>query len=110
MTETEKEDLRALLDDKRFLAFLYRQIRAAGVFAIPAREGRPLEFIEGRRSLVLDMLAEIEAVQPVPSPDGLPVATSIQIFLSVAQSSAKEKALGRRSDIYGDLSGDGSGE
>lgn len=111
MTPADKADLAKLAADKRFQRFLYSMIQRAGLLTVAPAEGRSLEFIEGRRSLALDLLADIEATQATPSPDGLPIFTSIQIFLNVAQSAAKEKDLGRRSDIYGDLSsGDGDGE
>lgn len=110
MTDAEKGDLKRLLRDKAFLAFLYRRIRDAGLFSLAPIEGRSLDFIEGRRSLALDMLAEIEQAQPEKSPDGLPILSSIQIFLSVAQSTAKEKTLGRRSDPYGELGDTGDGD
>ena len=104
MTEAERADIKRLLRDKAFQAFLYRMIRSAGLFSIASIDGRSLDFVEGRRSLALDLLNEIEAAQDTKSPDGLPLLTSIQIFLSVAQSDAKEKSLGRRSDLYRDIS------
>ena len=107
MTDAELADFKKLAGDKAFHAFLYRMVRASGLFSVAALEGRSLDFVEGRRSLALDMLHELETAQLVHSPDGLPVMASIQIFLSVAQSTAKEKNLGRRSDPYGELSGDG---
>ena len=107
MTEAEKSDLKRLMGDKGFQVFLYRMVRSAGLFSVAAQDSRPLEFVEGRRSLALDVLRELEGLQDAPSPDGLPVMTSIQIFLSVAQSATKEKDLGRRSDPYRDLSADG---
>ena len=110
MTEAESADLKRLLGNKTFLAFLYRRIRDAGLFSVAPLEGRSLDFIEGRRSLALDMLAEIEQTQLEKSPDGLPILSSIQIFLSVAQSTVKEKPLGRRSDPYGELSDGDSAE
>jgi hypothetical protein len=109
VTPDEQADFKRLIADKAFLAFLYRMIRDAGIFAISPTGARDIAFNEGRRSLALDILREAEQAQAAPSPDGLPLLTSIQIFLSVAQSAPKEKPLGRRSDPYGDLSdGDGS--
>jgi hypothetical protein len=111
MTEAEKSELKALMGNKGFQAFLYRMIRSAGLFSVAAHDSRPLEFVEGRRSLALDILNELELLQDVRSPDGLPVLTSIQILLSVAQSATKEKDLGRRNDLYRDInSGDGDPE
>lgn len=106
MTEAEKADLKRLGEDKTFQRFLYDTVIAAGIYAVAPMEGRSLEFLEGRRSLALDMLQKLEEANGNPSPDGVPVFTSIQMFLNVAQSDAKEKPLGRRSDPYRDL-GDG---
>lgn len=111
MTDAERADLRRLMGDKAFLAFLYRTIRSAGLFSVAstAPDARSLDYVEGRRSLAIEMLHEIEELQPEKSPDGLPVLTSIQIFLSAAQSTAKENPLGRRNDPYRDLSPDDGG-
>ena len=103
MTDNDRAELQRLMPDKAFLAFLYRMIVKAGLFSTAPINADP-RFYEGRRSLCLDLLAEIEAAQEAPSPDGLPVLSSIQIFLSIAQSAPKEKNLGRRSDPYRDLS------
>lgn len=113
MTEAETADFRKLASDKAFLAFLYRMIRDAGLFTVAASgpDARSLEFVEGRRSLALDILRQIESVQSSKSPDGLPVMTSIQIFVAAAQLATKEKSVGGRNDIYGDISdGDGDGD
>ena len=111
MTDPEKAELKRLAKDKAFLLFLYQIMRDAGLMSVAAHEGRSLEFVEGRRSLALDILQKIEAAHDNPAPDGIPLFTSIQIFLNVAQSNAKEKPLGRRSDPYRDLSdGDGDSE
>lgn len=112
MTLIEQADFKRLVADKAFLAFLYRMIGQAGLFSVsaPGSEARTVHYSEGRRSLCLDMLREVEAAQPIPSPDGMPLISSIQIFLNAAQTDAKEKSLGRRGSIYGDLDGDGSGE
>lgn len=107
MTPDEVLDLRRLSADPAFLAFLYRMIRSAGVLAPSPSEGR--DFAEGRRALALELLGEIEAVQVKQHPDGLPIFCSIQILTAAAQTAAKEKPLGRRSDPYRDLStGDGN--
>lgn len=109
MTDAEKADLKKLAANPAFQHFMYGAILKAGLFSVAPVEGRSLDFIEGRRSLALDMLSELERVQETQSPDGLPLFTSIQIFLNVAQSAPKEKTLGRRSDPYRDL-GDGDGD
>lgn len=110
MTDQDKADLMRLMGDKAFLAFLYRTIQRGGVFSTTTTgtDGRDLSFSEGRRSMAIDMLNEIEAAQAVKSPDGLPVFGSIQILVGFAQSVAKENTLGRRSGIYNELD-DGNG-
>ena len=110
MNDDERAELKRLMGDKAFLAFLYRMIRSAGVLSVAPVGGRSLEFIEGRRSLALDILREVDSVQDRQSPDGLPILGSIQILVSVAQSATKEKDLGRKRSIYRDLDGDASDE
>jgi hypothetical protein len=109
MTEAERGELRRLLADKAFLAFLYRMVRSAGVFSAAAPDARSLEYIEGRRSLALELLNEVNAAQDQQSPDGLPLWVSIQILVGAAQMATKEKSGGRRSDPYREL-GDGNGD
>ena len=108
MTEADKADLKRLGADKTFLRFLYDTMLSAGLFTVAPLEGRSLDFVEGRRSLMLDMLQKLEEAQGNPSGDGIPLFTSIQMFVNAAHLDAKEKPLGRRSDLYRDL-GDGDG-
>lgn len=103
MTEDEKAEFKRLSRDPAFKQFLYRLIRDAGLFSVGGHT-RGLEFAEGRRSLALDVLASVEALEGTPSPDGLPILCSIQILLTAAQSASKEKNLGRRNDPYRDIS------
>lgn len=104
MTEQELAGFKRLCADTDFRLFVYRMVREAGVFSSAADR---LEYREGQRAMALWALAEIEAAQGTPSPDGLPVLGSIQILTAFAQSASKEKNLGRRSDPYRDL---GSGD
>lgn len=107
MNETERGRFKRLCADTDFRLFLYRMIREAGVFSSsPDR----LEYREGQRSMALWALGEVEAAQGSPSPDGLPVLGSIQILTAFAQSAPKEKNLGRRSDLYGNLGSDDNGD
>jgi hypothetical protein len=106
MTDAEKVELQDLLGTPKFARFIYRMYLRSGLMAIATsgQDMRDLNFAEGRRSMMLDILMECEAAQPDPSGDGLPIATSIQMFLSAAQmASIKEKPVGRRSGIYGDI-------
>lgn len=106
MRPDETQDFKRLCADPAFHAFLYRLIRSAGVFSPSPTDGR--DFAEGRRALALEVLAEVEAVQAQKTDDGLPVFGSIQILTVAAQTAAKEKPLGRRSDPYRDINtGDG---
>ncbi|MFM7349500.1 MAG: hypothetical protein ACKO01_08415 [Erythrobacter sp.] len=108
MTEAEAADFKRLCGNTAFRLFLYRMMREAGVFSASTER---LEYREGQRALALWALAEVEAAQGTPSPDGLPVLGSIQILTAFAQSASKEKNLGRRSDPYHDLgSGDDDGD
>lgn len=92
--------MQRLMRDEAFKAFVYRMMIRGGFFAVSTSgsDGRDLSFSEGRRSMVVEMLHEIEAAMPVPSADGNPILGSIQILSAVPQIVAKEKALGRRSD------------
>lgn len=103
MTEQELIGFKRLCADTDFRLFIYRLVREAGLFSAGTER---LEWREGQRALALWALNEIESAQGKPSPDGLPVLASIQTLTAFAQSAAKEKPLGRRSDPYRDLGSD----
>lgn len=103
MTETEAADFKRLCADPTFKLFAYRLIVSCGLFSAPSERH---EFLEGRRSVALELLGEIDTALGNPSADGLPLMASIQILLAASQSAPKEKHLGRRSDLYRDSDGD----
>lgn len=108
MTDQEKADLADLIERPGFRRFLFRAIQTAGIFDATANgsDGRNL-YLEGRRSLGLELLREVDAAQPVPSPSGIPILTLIQVLREEAQSTPQERPSGRRNGIYNDLDGDG---
>jgi hypothetical protein len=110
MTDQDKADLMDLMGRPGFRRFLYRAIQNAGLWSATTNgsDGRNL-YLEGRRSLGLEILREVDEAQPVQFPDGIPGMTLMQLFSEAAQSSAPEKPNGRRNDHYRDLTdGDAS--
>lgn len=107
MTEQERADLADLMTRPAFRRFLYRAIQNAGLWSATANgsDGRNL-FLEGRRSLGLEILREVDEAQPAQFPDGTPGMTLMQLFSEAAQSQALEKPNGRRSDPYRELGDD----
>ena len=103
----DKADKQALLASPQFRRFLFALIRDGGVLATPAPADPKAMFLEGRRSLVLDVLNALEDGQSAKSPSGLPVLTLIQTLREEGQSAVKEKPIARRRDQYRDLD-DGS--
>lgn len=103
----EKTDKLHLLESVPFRRFLLSLIERGGVFETTAQiaDGRHL-YLEGRRSLALEILRDFDAAQPLPLPGAIPAATLIQTLHELAQSGRKETVLERR-NIYADL-GDGA--
>jgi hypothetical protein len=101
-----KPDWQTLMGVPAFQDFIWWLIQNGGVFKyrMDEADGRNL-FDEGRRSLALAVLSELETSQPAPAPDGIPAMTLIQTFRHVAQSTAikPEKPVGRRRDQYNEL-------
>jgi len=104
MTDQERADLIDLIGKPGFLRFLFRTIQSSGIFDATANgsDGRNL-YLEGRRSLGLQILREVDEAQPVPSPSGIPILTLIQVLREEAQSNPRETTNGRRSDTYSEL-------
>jgi len=108
VTDQDKADCLHLLSLPSFCRLInLHAIQNAGVFAATANgsDGRNL-YLEGRRSLGLEILRYLDEAQPVASPDGIPVLTVMQVFREAAQSQPMEKPSGRRTDIYRDLDRD----
>jgi len=93
----EKTDKLILLESAPFRRFLLSLVQSAGVFEVTANfaDGRHL-YLEGRRSLALEILRDLDAAQPVSLPDGIPAATLIQTLHELAHSMRKENVLERR--------------
>ena len=99
----DRSDKLTLLENPAFRRFLFAMIEAGGVFEATATiaDGRNL-FHEGRRSLAVEMLRDLDAVQPLPNPGGIPIQTLIQTLREQAQSARKETGFDRRHDDYAD--------
>ncbi|MDB5706788.1 MAG: hypothetical protein JWN66_3904 [Sphingomonas bacterium] len=93
----EKTDKLVLLESAPFRRFLLAMIQSAGVFDVTATmaDGRHL-YLEGRRSLALEILRDLDEAQPVSLPAGIPAATLIQTLHELAHASRKENVLERR--------------
>ena len=98
-----KADLADLLERPQFKRFLFRVIQKAGIFnsTTNGSDGRNL-VLEGRRTLGLEILAEVDGAQPIPSPLGIPTMTLIQVLREEAQH-PQEKPNVARPDTYADL-------
>lgn len=105
-------DMQALIALPEFRRFLFRSIQLAGILTQTGRattgsDGRDLAFVEGRRSLGFDILADAALGQPeqVRSRDPLNLMTLIATLTEEVQSQPEEKKRG--SDRYGsDSDGD----
>ena len=103
MTEQDKVDRSHLMTLPAFRRFIgLHAIQMAGIFNATATgsDGRNL-YLEGRRSLGLDMLRDLDAAQPVQSPSGIPVLTVMQLLREDAQSNPEGKPNDR--SLYSDL-------
>lgn len=104
----DKADKLTLMERAAFRRFLFDLIQAGGLFTTTATEadGRAL-YLEGRRSIVLDVLRDMDEAAPAQSSTGIPVLTLIQTLREEVQSApSTEKKLGRRSGPYSDLGDD----
>jgi hypothetical protein len=106
LTDQDKADLADLIERPGFRRFLFRVIQNAGIFESHGQRVRSAHlFNDGRRSLGLDILREVDAAQPVPGPSGIPTLTLIQVLREEAQSQPPERTnRGRRSDPYSETS------
>jgi hypothetical protein len=105
LTDQDRADLTDLIERPGFRRFLFRVIQNAGIFSATANGSEQrTSFNDGRRSLGLDILREVDAALPIQSPSGIPSLTVIQVLREEAQSPSQEKPSGRRSDPYSELS------
>jgi hypothetical protein len=109
LTDQDNADLTDLMARPGFRRFVFRVIQNAGIFSATANGSDQRTFYEnGRRSLGLDILREVDAAQPVPGPSGIPTLTLIQVLREEAQSQPPERTnRGRRNDPYSDIRPDG---
>jgi hypothetical protein len=93
----ERTDKMLLLESAPFRRFLLSLVHRAGVFETSANiaDGRHL-YLEGRRSIAIEILRDLDSAQPVALPDGIPAATLIQTLHELAHSGRKETVLERR--------------
>jgi hypothetical protein len=112
----DRSDIQFLVQRAEFARFLFRVIQTARIFET-ATDGSNDEAAAAlaRRNLGLEILAMVEAGQPVPHPDGLPILTVLQALREEANPPPQEKPSGRRNqdryDRNSDLSdGDGADE
>lgn len=102
----DKNDKRTLLAVPAFRRFMLTVIEMSGVFEA-APDPERMAFREGRRSLALEILRDLDEAQAVPNLSGIPCQTSIQLLSEAVQSAAsKEKPVGR-SDTYSELGNEG---
>jgi hypothetical protein len=105
MTDQERADYADLLERPQFRRFLLRVIQLAGIYEATANgSAERTFFLNGRRSLGLDILREVDAAQPIPAPTSTPTLTLIQLHREEAQLPPSERTKsGRRADPYSDL-------
>lgn len=92
----EKEDLSRLVALPEFSRFLLRVIQTARIFD-RAADGSHDEAVSAlaRRNLGLEILEMVEAGQPVPHPDGLPILTILQALREEANQPPGERKRDR---------------
>ena len=88
--------LRALIARDEFQQFMAWLAIQGGLYAVETNNDRRA-FADGRRSLVLDAMAMIDAAQPGIASAAMPARAAIQLNQAALQIAAKEKNLGRRS-------------
>lgn len=105
LSDQEKSDYQDLLERPQFRRFLLRVIQLAGIYDATANGTAERTFRnEGRRSLGLDILREVDAAQPYPAQPSTPTLTLIQLHREDAQSQTPERnPRGRRNDPYSEL-------
>jgi len=100
-------DKKSLLGNAAFRRFCFDLIQRSGFFEVTANgsDGRNL-FNEGRRSLGLEVLRDLDAAQPVQPGTGAPILTLIQLLREAAQSTPQETTRDRPAELYADISED----
>ena len=108
LTDQERADYADLIERPQFRRFCLRLIQLAGIYEATANGSAERTFYtNGRRSLGLDILREVDAAQPLPAPTSTPTLTLIQLHREEAQSPSPERTKsGRRTDPYSELRSD----
>ena len=104
---TDRADRTVLMETPAFRRFLFSLIQRAGLFdaAASASDGREL-VLEGRRGLAIEILCDLDEVQPVRPASGIPVLTLIQTLTEEVQSVPKEKPDGTTRSTYFEIEDD----
>ena len=110
MTELSREDAEYLLGRPEFKRFLFVAIQSAGVLhhhiSADGRLGRDLNFLEGRRSLGLDLLQMADAGQPEPLRTPTAIATlDAAIREAMNPPASKDRKRDRKPDRYDAIAG-----
>lgn len=107
----DKADKILLLENPVFRRFLFALIQSSGIFETTANgsDGRNL-FLEGRRSLGLEVLRQLEEAQPAQSTSGIPVLTLIQTLREAVQTPPRLETRRGRKDAYAELRPEGETE
>lgn len=111
MTDLSREDAEYLIGRPEFRRFLFVAIQSAGLLhhhtSADGRLGRDLNFLEGRRSLGLDLLQMADAGQPEPLRTPTAIAT-LDAAIREAMNPPNPKDRKReRTDRYSDIPGSG---
>jgi hypothetical protein len=103
----EHPDKMVLIEHPAFRRFLLDLLQRAGVFDVTSSvsDGRNM-FLEGRRSLALEILRDLDEAQAIKNPEGLPALTLIQTLGELLQSAPLKKTSTRESGIYADVQTD----
>jgi hypothetical protein len=111
LTDQERADLADLIERPGFRRFLFRVIQNAGIFSATTNGSEQrTSFNDGRRSLGLDILQEVESAMPLQSPSGIPSLTVIQVLREEAQSPPPERTKRGRRDPYSELNTGDTGD
>jgi hypothetical protein len=105
----DKDDMIVLLRLPEFRKFLFRVIQKGGLFdaVTDGSGGRSLDYFEGRRNLVLELLDMAESGQPINDAHSSgPLLTLIQVLIEETQK-PPEKPNGRRNSHDRNLDDDG---
>lgn len=104
-----REDAQFLIERPEFRRFLFSAIQISGFFSAANGSDPVTSFAEGRRSLVLDILAMVETGQPAEHPDRIPILTLMQVLREEAQTKTEKpnaKRFSRNDELDDDPDAD----